>query len=55
MHQFAQNKLPSRFRDYFSHPSDIHTHSTRHSLTKNISLLRFSSAETQRSIKYIGA
>ena len=25
MHQFTQNKLPSRFRHYFSHPSDIHT------------------------------
>ena len=54
MHQFVQNKLPSRFRHYFLHHSDIHTHSTRHSLT-NISLPRFSSAETQRSIKYIGA
>ena len=55
MHQFTRNKQPSRFRDYFSHPSDIHTHSTRPSSTKNISLPRFSSAKTQRSIKYIGA
>ena len=55
MHQFTQNKLPSRFHHYFSHPSDIHTHSTRHSSTKNISLPRFSSAKTQRSINYMGA
>ena len=53
MHQFTQNKLSSRFRPYFSHSSDIHTPSTRHSSTKNISLPRFSSAKTQRSMKYI--
>ena len=39
MHQFSQNKLPCRFRHYFSHPSDRHTHSTRHAFSKNISLL----------------
>ena len=55
MHQFSQNKLPCRFRHYFSHPSDRHTHSTRHASGKNISLPRFSSTKTQRSIKYIGA
>ena len=54
MNQFTQNKLPSRFCHYFSHPFDIHTQSTRHWSAKNISLPRFSSVKTQRSTKYVG-
>ena len=54
MYQFSHNQLRSRYSNYFTYSSDSHSYSTRNSSKNNLHLPRFSSARTQKSLKYIG-
>ena len=54
MHQYVHNMLPSKFNNYFSFTHNIHSHETRNSTSKTMTLARYSTNRNQNSIKYKG-
>ena len=52
MYQYVHNMLPSQFNNYFSFTHNIHSHETRNSTSKAMTLTRYSTNRNQNSIKY---
>ena len=52
MHQFTLDKLPDRFKHYFTHSSNLNTYSTRNSSNYNLFLPRHSITKTQNTNWY---
>ena len=53
MHQFTVEKLPDRFKHYFTCFLNVHTYSMRNSFNNNLSLPRYSTNKTLNCLKYI--
>ena len=54
-YQYAHNKLPHCFCNYFANFSDSHHYSTQNSSKHNLLLPRFLTSKTQKSYKFVGA
>ena len=54
MYQYVHNMLPSQFNNHFSFTHNIHTHETRNSTSKAMTLTRYSTNRNKNSIKYKG-
>ena len=54
MCQYVHNMLPSQFNNYFSFTHNIHSHETRNSTSKAMTLTCYSTNRNQNSIKYKG-
>ena len=54
MYLFSHEKLPTRYCHYFYYSANSHTYTTRNSFINSLYLPRFTTARTQRSIKYVG-
>ena len=55
MYLFIHNKMPDRFKHYFTYSTDVFSYSTRNSKTnQSLYLTHYSTNRTQRSFKYFG-
>ena len=55
MYLFIHNKMPDRFKHYFTYSTDVFSYSTRNYKTnQSLYLTHYSTNRTQRSFKYLG-